>query len=91
MIDKRPYVRFHAAQSLVVLGAMYLLWYSVDRLFGSRLQAQAWSDQPIGWALLAVPEVLTVLLWLACMWKAFRGKRFEVPVAAAIAQVFAGK
>ena len=34
LIDKRPYVRFHAAQSIVVFGGLHIIQIILDRIFG---------------------------------------------------------
>ena len=33
LIDKRPFVRFHAAQSLVVFGGLHIVYYILSTIF----------------------------------------------------------
>ena len=64
------FVRFHALQSLVVFGALSVLWFvTVSIPF-------------LGWliALVLLPPV-SLILWLFLMFKAYQGDRFKVPFA----------
>ena len=36
-VDKRPFVRFHAAQSIVVFGGLHILYFIVAVFFGMSL------------------------------------------------------
>jgi uncharacterized membrane protein len=83
LIDKRPFVRFHAAQSIALFGALSLLRVVLRIAF--------FGTHGIGmvgfWALLSVLlTVITIVAWIACMILAYQGKRFEVPVAGPIAK-----
>lgn len=85
LIDKRPFVRFHAAQSIVVFGALFILrmvfWFG---WFGS------WGLFSL-WALLSmVLSLVTLVAWIVLMVFAYQGKMFEVPIAAGIAKSIAG-
>ena len=33
LVDKRPFVRFHAAQSMVVFGGLHIIYYILIRIF----------------------------------------------------------
>jgi uncharacterized membrane protein len=87
LIDKRPFVRFHAAQSIVVFGALTVLRIgfgivmSIGGVVGFGL-----------WALVSmVLGLLTVILWILLMIKAYQHELFRVPIAAPIADGIAGK
>src|SRR5215470_5723549 len=69
LIDKRPFVRFHAAQSIVVFGALHIIkWVLVTFLF---------AGAPFGWFLFS-PAALVIdlinlagiVLWIVLMIKA---------------------
>ena len=64
------FVRFHALQSVIVFGALSLLWFV------------ALSIPFLGWfiALVLLPPV-SLILWLFLMFKAYQGERFKVPFA----------
>jgi uncharacterized membrane protein len=87
LIDKRPFVRFHAAQSIVVFGALTVIRIGLGIIMG------------IGgfvgfglWALISmVLGLLGVILWILLMIKAYQHELFRVPIAAPIADGIAGK
>ena len=88
LIDKRPFVRFHAAQSIVVLGGLHLLWIVLSIAF-----AGTWY---LGWgflhmAIFGLLDVVFLVAWIFLMIQAYQGKWFEVPGAAGIAKNIAGK
>jgi uncharacterized membrane protein len=87
LIDKRPFVRFHAAQSIVVFGALTLLRIGFGIVMGI--------GGAVGfglWALISmVLGLLTVILWILLMIKAYQHELFRVPIAAPIADGIAGK
>jgi uncharacterized membrane protein len=78
LTDKRPFVRFHAAQSMVVFGGLSVIYYILARITN-------W-----GFVLDAIGLLMTVL-WIVLMVKAYQGERFKVPVAAEIAENIAGR
>ena len=85
LIDKRPFVRFHAAQSIVVFGTLFIIrmvlsygWVGFHSVFTL-------------WSLVSlVVSLVTLILWILLMVTAFQGKRFEIPVAASLAKSIAG-
>jgi len=87
LIDKRPFVRFHAAQSIVVFGALTVIRIGLGIVMG------------IGgfvgfglWALISmVLGLLGVVLWILLMIKAYQHQLYRVPIAAPIADGIAGK
>jgi uncharacterized membrane protein len=87
LIDKRPFVRFHAAQSIVVFGALTILRIGLGIVMG------------IGgfvgfglWALVSmVLGLVGLVLWILLMVKAYQHELFRVPIAAGIADGIAGK
>ena len=87
LIDKRPLVRFHAAQSIVVFGVLFLIRLVLTfGILGSGYYA-AFSF----WALLSLLlSLVTLIAWIVLMAMAYQGKRVEVPVAAGIAKSIAG-
>ncbi len=87
LIDKRPFVRFHAAQSIVVFGALNIL--RIVLLFGFFGGRYYGFFSFVGLLSLLV-SLVTLIAWLALMAFAYQGKRYEVPVAAGIAKSIAG-
>ncbi len=94
LIDKRPYVRFHAAQSLVVFGGLHILRivlamvFGIGWWFGGGMGLTGFS---FGWLLFSLIGLVTLILWIVLMVKAYQGERFKVPIAGDFAESFAGK
>jgi uncharacterized membrane protein len=91
LIDKRPFVRFHAAQSLVTFGALHILGFILGMAFGVGAFFGGWAGFSVGWLLICVINLVGFVLWIVCMVKAYQGERFRVPLAADLAESFAGK
>ena len=92
LIDKRPYVRFHAAQSIVVFGGLHLINIVVGIMFGAGFMMMGGRGGfGLGFALYSLINLIAFVLWIVLMVKAYQGEKFQVPVAAGIAQSFAGK
>ena len=92
LIDKRPYVRFHAAQSIVVFGGLHVINIIIGIMFGAGFMMMGgWGSFGLGAALYCLVSLLGLILWILLMVKAYQGEKFQVPVAAGIAQSFAGK
>ncbi len=93
LIDKRPYVRFHAAQSLVTFGALSIarivlgLIFGVGWWFGAHAGMRHFG---LGLPLLSLLALLTFVLWILCMVKAYQGQWFKLPLAGDIAENIAG-
>lgn len=90
-IDKRPFVRFHAAQSIVVFGALHILSIILGIAFGISIFAGGLAGFSVGWAIYRLLELITLVLWIILMIKAYQGEKFRVPVAAEVADSIFGK
>lgn len=86
LIDKRPFVRFHAAQSIVVFGILFVIRLVIT--FGF-LGTGMYSFGLWGIISLLV-SLVTLAAWIILMIQAYQGKMFEVPVAANLAKSIAG-
>lgn len=75
---KSQFVKFHAAQSLVVFGILAILLFIFSRFWAF-------------WWLSSLLGLLAFLLTLFLMYKAYQGETYKVPVAGDIAQGIAGK
>jgi uncharacterized membrane protein len=92
LIDKRPFVRFHAAQSMVLFGGLHILNIIVGIAFGAGFMMMGgWGAFGLGWALYSLINLVALVLWILLMVKAYQGEKFQVPVVAGIAQNIAGK
>ena len=90
--DKRPYVRFHAAQALVTFGAICAL-YIVLALFAglSIMIGIGVLGALISFALYPIIGLASLVAWILCMVKAYGGERFKLPFNGDIAENIAGK
>jgi uncharacterized membrane protein len=101
LVDKRPYVRFHAAQSIVTFGGLHILRVILAMIFGFgfffggyhhyHMGYGALGGFGVGLMLLILLGILTFVLWIVCMIKAAQGSRFMLPIAGEIAQNLAGQ
>jgi uncharacterized membrane protein len=87
LIDKRPFVKFHAAQSIVVFGALTVIRIGFGIVMGI--------GGVVGFGLWALVSMLIglvgLILWILLMVKAYQHELFRVPIAAPIADGIAGK
>lgn len=92
LIDHRPYVRFHAAQSIVTFGGLHVIRIVLGMVFGVGFFYGGFGGGwGIGLLLIACIGLLSFVLWIVLMIKAFQGERFMVPVAGDIAVNLANK
>ena len=88
LIDKRPFVKFHAAQSIVVFGGLTVLRIGLSIMGGM-------TGGLIGWGMYSMISLLlgllTLVLWVLLMVKAYQHETFKVPIAAPIAEGIANK
>jgi uncharacterized membrane protein len=67
LLEKDPFVRFHAMQSIIVFGALFILQW----IMGITI-ILIW--------LLPLMTIFTFILWLILIYKAWQGDQWEVPV-----------
>ena len=73
VIEKDPFVRFHAMQSTVVFVALFVLQW----VFGITI---------VLFPLSALLGIVSFALWLILIYKAWQGEQWEVPVLGKIAK-----
>ena len=85
LVDKRPWVRFQAAQSIVVFGGLTVLRIVLVFMHGM-------TSGLIGLGFLSfvglILWLLSVVLWIVLMIKAYQHVTLRVPIAADIADGF---
>ncbi len=93
LIDKRPFVRFHAAQSIVVFGGLHVLNIVIGIFFfrAGFMMMGGYGAFGMGSALYGLISLVAFILWILLMVKAYQHEKFEVPIAAGIAKSFSGK
>ena len=86
LIDKRPWVRFHAAQSIVVFGGLTVIRIGLGIMSGL-------IGGLVGYGMLGlltmIVGLVTLVLWILLMVKAYKHETFRVPFAADIADSIA--
>jgi uncharacterized membrane protein len=94
LIDKRPFVRFHAAQSLVLFGGLNILSIILTTAFlGGRVFGGGFDWSAFGfWAgLRGIVDLVAFISWIVGMIKAYQHERFRFPLVADIADQIVGK
>ena len=89
LIDKRPFVRFHAAQAMVLFGsivvlAILLTFLNIGSMFGGWI---LWAFTTLLWGVIWLGSLI---MWIMCMIKAYQGEKFKVPVVGDLAEKIAG-
>jgi uncharacterized membrane protein len=90
-IDKRPFVRYHAAQSIVLFGGLHLVMFVLGMFFGLSILAGGFVGFSFGYVAFHLVELVVFILWILCMIKAYQGERYRVPVVADLAERIFGK
>ncbi|MGH9678778.1 MAG: zinc-ribbon domain-containing protein, partial [Candidatus Acidiferrales bacterium] len=91
LIDKRPFVRFHAAQSMVVFGGLFAIRIVIGAFFGAGFFMSGFGFFGMMGALYGLIALVSIVLWILLMVKAYQGEKFEVPLAAGLAKTIASK
>jgi uncharacterized membrane protein len=94
IIDRRPFVRFHAAQSLVTFGGLHLIYFVLGMFFGMSWFLGAGpglAGGALAIALFSIIRLAALVAWILCMIKAFQHERFKLPLLGDIAENIAGK
>lgn len=95
LIDKRPFVRFHAAQSLVTFGILNIISIVLGMIFFGNMWGRGfdWSWSGVGfWASLrGIVDLAALVVWIVGMIKAYQHERFRFPIAADLADQLIGK
>ncbi len=98
LIDRRPFVRFHAAQSLISFGALMVVGMVVGPLIGMAMTSTFTPGAMPNLTWLRVVSLgtnavwlLGLIVWVLCLTSAFKGERFHVPIVGAIAEDIAAK
>jgi uncharacterized membrane protein len=91
LIDKRPFVRFHAAQSIVVFGGLNIVYIFLTTIFITSFWAGGLGFFSFSGLLFNAVRLVAVVLWIVLMVKAYQNERFRIPIAADLADSLAAK
>lgn len=75
LIEKNPFVRFHAMQSIITFGLLTLLSFV----------------PVIGWILSPLVMIVGFVLWLLLIFKAYQGEEYKLPWIGEFAKKQMGK
>jgi len=75
LIEKDPFVRFHAMQSIITFGILTLLSFV----------------PVVGWILSPLVMIVGFVLWLVLIYKAYQGEEFKLPLIGDWAKKLLGK
>lgn len=75
LLEKDPFVRFHAMQSIIVFGALTVLVMV----------------PVVGWLLSPLVMIVGFALWLVLIYKAYQGEEFKLPWAGEFAKKQLGR
>lgn len=94
LIDKRPFVKFHGAQSIALNIAFVAVWilYVIFSFFITMVSAML--HFPIGFIsffLLPVIGLAFLAVWIFCMFKAYSHEKFKLPVIGNIVERMVGQ
>lgn len=76
--QKNRFVRFHAAQSIVTFGSLFFIQYIMSHI------------PLIGWVFNVMLGVLTFVLWIVLMVRAYNGEWYRLPVAGELTERLIG-
>jgi uncharacterized membrane protein len=88
LIDKRPFVRFHAAQSILLNIALFVVYFAIAIGFGVFRMIGLGFFTLFIWPVIGL---LAFILWVFLMYKAYQHEKFMIPIIGGIAESMAGK
>ena len=80
--DKRPFVRFNAAQSIVLFGGLHIVLIVLGMFLGAGMMfghAGVVAAGGLSFMVMGVLDLVIFVLWIVLMIMAFQGKKFRVP------------
>lgn len=87
LIEKdNKFVKFHAMQSMIVFGALFVAQIGLAMLMGAFIMMRLVFFIPLFSMLNTLIILLALILWVVLMIKAYQGEKFKLPVAGDIAE-----
>jgi uncharacterized membrane protein len=94
LIDKRPFVRFHAAQSIALNICFVPIWILYIILSFILTAITAALHFPIGiisFFLMPVIGLAFFVTWIFCMYKAYQHEKFKLPIIGNLVEKMVGQ
>ena len=86
VIEKEnKFVRFHAMQSIITFGALFIISIVIIPIIAI-VPIIGWI---IGGLLSVLIWIITIVLWIILMYKAYKGEKFKLPIVGNIAEKYA--
>jgi uncharacterized membrane protein len=89
LIEKDSYVRFHAVQSIFTFGILDVLIIILSILASIGLALGGWGVWLVLHWIIDLIWLLSLVLWILLMIKAYQGERFKLPIVGDIAEKYA--
>ena len=90
LIEKEnKFVRFHAMQSMIVFGALFLFQIVLGMFMTALIMMHIGFLVPIFYLLNSLIILACVVLWIVFMIKAYQGEKFKLPVVGDMAKKYA--
>ena len=83
LIDKRPFVKFHAAQSIALSIGLIVVYIAIGFVFGMLSFAHLGI---LAFALYPLIGLLVFVLWIFLMYKAYQHEKFKLPFIGDLAE-----
>jgi uncharacterized membrane protein len=83
LIDKRPFVKFHAAQSIALNIAMFVVWIALIIVGFVLTMITAALHFPIGIFSIFLTPVIGIaflVVWIFLMYKAYNHEKYKLPI-----------
>ncbi len=89
LIEKdNKFVKFHAMQSMVVFGALFVAQIGIGILLGAFIMMRLVFFIPLFSLLNTLIILVALILWVILMIKAYQGEKFKLPLAGDIAEKY---
>jgi uncharacterized membrane protein len=85
--NQKPFIRFHAWQSILLTVAAIVIDIVLGIVLGIAMLLLPFFLHMLIWRLI---ELAWLAIWLVCIFNAFNGKRFKLPVIGNLAEKQAG-
>ena len=87
LIEKEnKFVRFHALQSIITFGGLFILGIAISIFVGIFAAMGAGFLVPVLSLINGLLGILGLILWILLMIKAYQGEKFKLPIAGDIAE-----
>lgn len=93
LIDKRPFVRFHGAQSIALNLSFFVVWVAFWMVTAILGFITAMMHLPVGFLMAFLFPVVIIaffVLFIYCMYKAYQHEKYKVPIIGDIVERMVG-